>query len=72
MCENPPENGNELICQAPLVSAFEVNADGGDDRVMVSMSIHIPVKTPPAWQRQRHPDRRLGNDKLIGGPGNAS
>ena len=31
-----PANPNELICQAPLVGGFEVNADDGDDTVTVS------------------------------------
>ena len=29
VCEHPSGNPNQLICQAPQVSAFEFNADGG-------------------------------------------
>ncbi len=59
VCENPPENQNELICQAVQVSAFEVNADGGDDRVVVSHLISVPVTMRGG----------SGDDVLVGGSG---
>lgn len=59
VCENPPENQNELICQAVQVSAFEVNADGGDDKVVVSHQITIPVTMRGG----------PGHDILVGGSG---
>ncbi len=38
VCENSPGNPNELICKAPLVAGFEVNAGSGDDTVAVSQA----------------------------------
>ena len=67
VCENAPGNPNELLCQALNVSAFEVNADGGDDRVKVASEIRIPVTM------RGGPGRDIlvggsGPDKLSGGP----
>jgi Ca2+-binding RTX toxin-like protein len=59
VCVNPPENHNELICEAVKVSAFEVNADGGDDYVRVSRHVTIPVTMRGG----------PGRDTLIGGAG---
>ena len=33
ICEHPVGSPTELVCQAPLVAGFEVNAGGGDDSV---------------------------------------
>ena len=38
----PAGNPNELICQAPLVAGFEVNAGGGDDQVRVAPEVADP------------------------------
>jgi hypothetical protein len=68
ICENPPEKSTELICKAPRVAGFEVNAGEGDDRVVVGGSIRVPVT-----MRGGGGDDVLigggGSDKLIGGPG---
>jgi Ca2+-binding RTX toxin-like protein len=69
ICENAPGNANELICRAPLVAGFEVNAGFGDDTVMVSRAVDIPVTMRGAAGR----DTLVGGsgpDKLIGGKGN--
>jgi Ca2+-binding RTX toxin-like protein len=69
ICENPPGNSNELICQAPLVAGFEVNAGSGDDNVSVSRAVTIPV----TMRGGAGEDVLLGGsgpDKLIGGAGN--
>jgi len=69
ICENPPGNANELICQAPLVAGFEVNAGSGNDNVSVSRSVTIPV----TMRGGAGEDVLLGGsgpDKLIGGDGN--
>jgi hypothetical protein len=68
VCEHPPANPNELVCQAPLVAAFEFNADGGDDRAKVAREVHIPVAM------RGGPGRDVlvggaGPDKLFGGDG---
>ena len=68
VCTNPEGNPNELVCAAPPIAGFEVNADGGDDRVTVSRGVTIPVTVRGGNGR----DMLLGgsgDDKLIGGPG---
>jgi hypothetical protein len=68
VCENPPGNANELVCKAPMVAGFEVNAGVGDDTVTVSKAIEIPVTMRGGIGR----DTLVGGsgpDKLIGGPG---
>ncbi|MGH2974952.1 MAG: hypothetical protein ACRDLL_08820 [Solirubrobacterales bacterium] len=69
ICENAPENPNELLCKAPLVAGFEVNAGVGDDKVTVSSAITVPVTLRGGLGR----DALVGGggaDKLLGGPGN--
>jgi hypothetical protein len=68
ICEHPTANPNELICQAVRVSAFEFNADGGDDQARVSSEVRIPVAMRGGGGR----DVLVGGsgpDKLVGGPG---
>ncbi|HWM64852.1 MAG TPA: hypothetical protein VNP96_12800, partial [Solirubrobacterales bacterium] len=68
VCANPEGNPNELICPAPPIAGFEINADGGDDKVSVSKDIAIPVTMRGGPGR----DVLLGGagpDKLIGGAG---
>lgn len=77
VCTNPEGNPNELVCPAPPIAGFEVNADGGDDRVSVSKSIAIPVTMRGGSGRDvllggSGPDKLiggLGDDRLIGGRG---
>jgi len=77
VCENAPENPNELLCKAPLVSGFEVNAGPGDDRVAVSNSVDVPVTLRGGSGRDvlaggSGADKLIGgagNDRLYGGPG---
>ncbi len=59
VCANPPGNPNELICAAPAIAGFEVNAGGGEDSVTVADAIAIPVTMRGG----------AGNDTLIGGSG---
>jgi Ca2+-binding RTX toxin-like protein len=68
VCENAPENPNELICQAPLVAGFEVNGGPVTDTVVVSQTVEVPVTM------RGGPGRDVlvggsGPDKLIGGAG---
>ncbi|HXS47529.1 MAG TPA: hypothetical protein VN756_08705 [Solirubrobacterales bacterium] len=77
VCENPEANPNELICGAPAIAAFEVNASGGDDRVSVASDISIPVTVRGGAGRDyliggAGPDKLIGgegNDRLVGGHG---
>jgi Ca2+-binding RTX toxin-like protein len=68
ICANPVGNPNELVCDAPAIAGFEVNAGGGDDNVTVAQAIAIPVT-----MRGGAGDDRLvggrGDDKLLGGTG---
>jgi hypothetical protein len=69
ICENAPENPDELLCKAPLVAGFEVNSGVGDDKVHVSSAVAVPVTL------RGGPGNDVligggGADKLIGGPGN--
>lgn len=57
VCTNPPGNPNELICQAPAIAGFEVNAGGGNDRVVIAREVPVPATLRGG----------AGNDELIGG-----
>jgi Ca2+-binding RTX toxin-like protein len=68
VCANPVGNPNELLCDAPSIAGFEVNAGGGNDVVTVARAITVPVT-----MRGGAGDDTLvggsGPDKLIGGDG---
>jgi len=69
ICENAAGNPNELTCKAPLVAGFEVNGGEGDDWVLVSSAIELPV----TMRGGPGNDTLIGGsgpDKLIGGEGN--
>jgi Ca2+-binding RTX toxin-like protein len=68
VCSNPAGNPNELVCSAPPIAGFEVNADGGDDQVTISKGVTIPV-TVRAGTGRDTVIGGSGDDKLIGGPG---
>jgi Ca2+-binding RTX toxin-like protein len=68
LCANAEGNPNELVCPAPPIAGFEINADGGDDKISVAKDISIPVTMRGGSGR----DVLLGAagpDKLIGGAG---
>jgi Ca2+-binding RTX toxin-like protein len=69
ICENPPGNLNELTCKAPLVAGFVVNAGPGDDTVVVSSAVEVPV-TMRGGTGNDTLTGGSGPDKLIGGEGN--
>jgi len=56
-CENPPNDQDELVCQASAISSFEIN--GGNAGSTETVSKNVPV---PATLRGG-----VGNDVLIGG-----
>ncbi|MEX2448712.1 MAG: hypothetical protein WD404_08215 [Solirubrobacterales bacterium] len=68
LCSHPEGKPNELVCAAARIGGFEVNAGAGDDRVVVSRNVAIPVTI-----RGGPGDDVLvggsGDDKLIGGAG---
>ena len=59
VCRHPEENPYELVCDAPAIAGFEVNAGGGNDRVHVSRGVTVPVTMRGG----------PGNDVLVGGSG---
>jgi Ca2+-binding RTX toxin-like protein len=69
VCSHPEDNPNELLCDAPSIAGFEVNAGGGDDEVSVAKDVTAPVTM------RGGADNDLlvgggGDDKLVGGNGN--
>jgi RTX calcium-binding nonapeptide repeat (4 copies) len=69
VCRHPEDNEYELVCDAPAIAGFEVNAGGGDDRVGVAKDVTVPV----TMRGGAGNDFLLGGaaaDKLIGGNGN--
>lgn len=69
VCAHPDDKMNELVCAAPSIAGFEVNAGGGDDRVRVARDISIPV-TMRGGPGDDYLLGGSGSDKLIGGSGN--
>lgn len=68
VCSHPEENPYELVCDAPSIAGFEVNAGGGDDKVRVSG----PVVVPLTMRGGGGDDALIGGsgaDKLVGGRG---
>lgn len=68
VCVHPEEKATQLVCEAPVIGGFEVNAGGGDDSVVVSGSVRVAVTLRGGPGN----DRLTGGanaDKLIGGPG---
>jgi RTX calcium-binding nonapeptide repeat (4 copies) len=77
VCAHPEDQPNELVCAAPSIGGFEVNAGGGDDRVGVSNDVNVPVTMRGGAGDDfllggAGPDRLIGgegNDRLVGGRG---
>jgi Ca2+-binding RTX toxin-like protein len=68
VCAHPEGQPNELLCAAPSIAGFEVNAGGGDDQVGASNDVKVPV----TMRGGSGDDVLLGGagpDKLIGGEG---
>ena len=68
VCAHPEGQPNELVCSAPAIGGFEVNAGAGDDSVTVAAEVLVPVTLRAGPGR----DRLVGGsgpDKLVGGPG---
>ncbi|HEU4707634.1 MAG TPA: hypothetical protein VFS64_10640 [Solirubrobacterales bacterium] len=67
LCSHPEERPDELACNAPAISGFEVNAGGGSDSVTFTTDIPVPVtiRGGPGGDRL---SGGAGSDKLIGGP----
>ncbi len=68
VCGHPEGMPNELVCEAPAIAGFEVNAGGGDDRVTVAKKVTVPV-TMRGGSGADLLTGGAGADKLIGGSG---
>jgi Ca2+-binding RTX toxin-like protein len=69
ICQHPPGNPNELICEAPPVTGFIVLGGSRDDTVTVAGAVEVPLTMNGGPGR----DTLLGgsgSDLLIGGAGN--
>lgn len=69
VCTHPEGMPNELVCEAPSIAGFEVNAGGGDDRVTVAKKVTVPV-TMRGGAGADFLVGGSGADKLMGGDGN--
>lgn len=69
ICSNAPGNPTELICQATAIASIEVNAGAGDDTVVASGEISIPVGLRGGPGNDSLSGGG-GDDKLVGGDGN--
>jgi len=80
VCAHPESQPNELVCAAPSIAGFEVNAGGGDDRVSVADQVSIPVTMrggagDDTLLGGSGPDKLIGGeegDRLVGGRGTTS
>ena len=68
VCWHPAEMPNELVCDAPSIAGFEVNAGADDDRVTVARKVEVPV-TLRGGSGDDVLSGGAGDDKLIGGYG---
>jgi Ca2+-binding RTX toxin-like protein len=68
ICVHSEGKANELVCPAPSIAGFEVNAGGGDDRVSVARRVLAPV-TMRGGDGSDVLAGGSGDDKLIGGFG---
>jgi Ca2+-binding RTX toxin-like protein len=68
VCVHREGRENELICDAPEIVSFEVNAGAGDDFVSVASTVPVPV-TIRAGSGNDTLAGGGGADKLIGGAG---
>jgi Ca2+-binding RTX toxin-like protein len=77
ICVHSEGKANELVCPAPSIAGFEVNAGGGADRVTVARHVLVPVTMRGGdgsdVLRGGSGDDKLsggsGRDRLDGGPG---
>jgi Ca2+-binding RTX toxin-like protein len=77
VCTHPEGKPTELVCDAPAIAGFEVNAGGGDDRVTVARKVTVPVTMRGGdggdlLSGGSGADKLIGsggNDRLKGGPG---
>lgn len=68
VCENAPESNTTLLCKAPMVAGFEVNAGSGNDTIVVTRAVPVPV-TLLGGSGNDVLVGGWGADKLVGGPG---
>jgi RTX calcium-binding nonapeptide repeat (4 copies) len=67
ICSNPEGQPTRLICAAPPIGGFEVNAGAGNDSVVVAREVPVPVTLRGGPGKDRLVGGAAG-DKLVGGP----
>jgi hypothetical protein len=68
LCSHPEADPQRLECPAAGIAGFEVNAGGGDDRVVLARGVTVPA----TLRGGSGDDRLVGGaaaDRLVGGPG---
>jgi Ca2+-binding RTX toxin-like protein len=68
ICTHPEGKPNTLLCEAPAIDGFEVNAGGGADSVLLAADVPVPA----TLRGGAGADTLSGggaNDKILGGPG---
>jgi Ca2+-binding RTX toxin-like protein len=68
VCWHPEGDALKLLCNAPMIAGFEVNAEGGDDAVEVGPGVFVPM-TISGGAGDDRVLAGLGADKLVGGDG---
>ncbi|MDX6623702.1 MAG: serralysin [Solirubrobacterales bacterium] len=71
ICAHKDEAATALVCEAPSIASFEVNAGGGDDYIIFSPKIPVAV-TLRGGPGEDHLYGGTAADKLVGGPGDDS
>jgi len=67
-CSSPPDDQDNLICQAPAIGAFEVNGGNGGDTEIVGKTVTVPV-TLRGGSGTNLLEGGGGANSLVGGPG---
>jgi Ca2+-binding RTX toxin-like protein len=67
ICSHPEEVPNQLSCKATAIAGFEVNAGGGNDRVIFASDIPIPITVRGGSGSDYLYGGGVG-DKIVGGP----
>lgn len=68
LCWHPEGSEDQLLCEATAIAGFEINANGGDDKISLAATVPVPA-TLRGGPGADHLTGGNGDDKLVGGPG---